>query len=211
VKAAALSVALAAATGLAAIGRAEPAYVTDELVLNVYAEQSSQSQRLATLHSGASVETLAVSGESTQVRLPDGRTGWVKTSYLTTHEPAAVRIKLLQDELDRTRATTPALAEAAERSEVARLTRELAARQAESSTPAAGSAASRTSDTAGAPMSATAAAPVDSTDLDDGRPSYPHPWLWITTLCVALACGFCLGYAALARRIRAKFGGLKVY
>src|SRR6202030_2038573 len=126
---------------LAANGRAAPAYVTDELVLGVYAEQSTQGQRLTTLHSGASVETLAVSGESTQVRLPDGRTGWVKTAYLTTREPASVRIKQLQDELDRTRATTPGLAEAAERSEVGRLTRGLAALQAESSA-AAGSPAS---------------------------------------------------------------------
>ena len=209
-KAAALFLALLAATGLAASGRAAPAYVTDELVLNVYAEQSTQSQRLATLHSGASVETLAVSGESTQVRLPDGRTGWVKTAYLTTREPATVRIKQLQDELDRTRATTPALAEAAERSEVARLTRELAARQAESSMPAAGSPASRDSDTATASMSATAA-PGGSKEAGDGRPFDPHPWLWITTLCIALACGFWLGYAALARRIRKKFGGLRVY
>ena len=204
-KAAALFLAL-----LAANGRAAPAYVTDELVLGVYAEQSTQGQRLATLHSGASVETLAVSGESTQVRLPDGRTGWVKTSYLTTREPAAVRIKQLQDELDRTRATTPALAEAAERSEVARLTRELAALQAESSA-AAGSPASRTSDTATASTSATAAAPGDSKDLGGGRPFGPPSWLWIITLCIALACGFWLGYAVLARRIRAKFGGLKVY
>jgi SH3-like domain-containing protein len=211
VRAAALSLALLAAAGLAAHGQPAPAYVTDELVLGVYAEQSTQGQRLATLHSGASVETLAVSGESTQVRLPDGRTGWVKTSYLTTREPAAVRIKQLQDELDRTRATTPALAEAAERSEVARLTRELAARQAESSMAAAGSPASRTSDAATASTSATAAAPGDSKDLSDGRPFDPHPWLWIATLCIALACGFWLGYAVLARRIRAKFGGLKVY
>ena len=208
-KAAAPSLALLAAIGLAATGRTAPAYVTDELVLGVYAEQSTQGQRLATLHSGASVETLAVSGESTQVRLPDGRTGWVKTSYLTTREPAAVRIKQLQDELDRTRATTPALAEAAERSEVARLTRELAARQAESSRPAA--PASGTSDAATASMPATAAAAGGSNDLGDGRPFDPHPWLWITTLCIALACGFWLGYAVLARRIRAKFGGLKVY
>jgi hypothetical protein len=197
VKAAALFLAL-----LAANGRAAPAYVTDELVLGVYAEQSTQGQRLATLHSGASVETLAVSGESTQVRLPDGRTGWVKTAYLTTREPAAVRIKQLQDELDRNRATTPALAEAAERSEVARLTRELAARQAGALAPA---------DPAAPSMPAAAAAAGSSKDVADSRPFDPQPWLWIVTLCMALAGGFWLGYAALARRIREKFGGIKVY
>jgi SH3 domain protein len=207
VKAAALFLAL-----LAANGRAAPAYVTDELVLGVYAEQSTQGQRLATLHSGAGVETLAVSGEATQVRLPDGRTGWVKTAYLTTREPAAVRIKQLQDELDRTRATTPALAEAAERNEVARLTRELAARQAEAATTALETPASRTSDTDRASMSAaTALGAVPSRDTDNGRPFARHSWLWVATVGIALGLGFWLGYATLARRIRAKFGGIKVY
>jgi hypothetical protein len=178
---------------LAANGRAAPAYVTDELVLGVYADQSTQGQRLTTLHSGASVETLAVSGESTQVRLPDGRTGWVKTAYLTTREPAAARIKQLQDELDR---------------------RDLAARQAESATqtrsPASPSSDAAT-DTAAGSASATAAAEAGAKDASDVRPFDPRLWLWITTLCIALACGFWLGYAALARRVREKFGGIKVY
>ena len=210
-KAVALFLALLAANGLATNGRAAPAYVTDELVLGVYAEQSTQGQRLATLHSGASVETLSVSGESTQVRLPDGRTGWVKTTYLTTREPAIVRVKQLQDELDRNRATTPALAEAAERSEVARLTRELAALRAESSTPAAASPASPTSAAAATSMPESEAVSGGLKSTGDDRSFGPHPWLWVTTLCGALACGFGLGYATLARRIRAKFGGFKVY
>jgi hypothetical protein len=207
VKAAALFLAL-----LAANGRAAPAYVTDELVLGVYAEQSTQGQRLTTLHSGAGVETLAVSGEATQVRLPDGRTGWVKTAYLTTREPAAARVKQLQDELDRTRATTPALAEAAERNEVARLTRELAARQADAAAAALETPASRTSGTDKASMSAaTAVGAVPYRDADNRRLFAPRPWLWVTTVCIALGLGFWLGYAALARRIRTKFGGIKVY
>jgi hypothetical protein len=212
VKAAAPFLALLAANGLATNGRAAPAYVTDELVLGVYAEQNTQGQRLATLNSGASVETLSVSGESTQVRLPDGRTGWVKTTYLTSREPAIVRVKQLQDELDRNHATTPALAEAAERSEVARLTRELAALRAEPSSLAAASPASTTSAAAtAASMPETEAVPGGSKSTGDDRSFGPHPWVWVTTLCIALACGFCLGYATLARRIRAKFGGFKVY
>ncbi|HEV8443078.1 MAG TPA: SH3 domain-containing protein, partial [Steroidobacteraceae bacterium] len=85
--AAMLLVTAAGVLGLPAAGAA-PAYVSDELVLGVYAEQNGQGQRLTTLHSGASVETLAVNGEFTQVQLADGVTGWVKTAYLTTHEPA---------------------------------------------------------------------------------------------------------------------------
>jgi len=109
---------------------AASAYVSDELVLNVYSEINQQGQRLATLHSGAALETLGTSGDFTQVRLSDGTTGWVKTSYLTAHEPATVRVKQLEEELDRSRATTPALAEAAAQSEVETLQRELAAKQA---------------------------------------------------------------------------------
>jgi hypothetical protein len=116
-------------TLLATHALAATAYVTDELVLGVYTTQTTQGQRLATLHSGAVVETLSTNGDATEVRLPDGTTGWVKTAYLTNIEPATTRIKQMQDELDRTHATTPALAEAAERSEVERLTRELAAAQ----------------------------------------------------------------------------------
>ena len=189
----------------AAHGRAAPAYVTDELVLGVYAEQTTQGQRLATLHSGASVETLAVSGESTQVRLPDGRIGWVKTTYLTSREPASARVKALQDELDRSRATTPALAEAAARSEVERLTRELAARQTEMPNPAP----------AGAGQTSSGAAPVagDTPVLSSTAAAtiVPPWWLWLGAVGAALGGGFWLGYTALARRIKDKFGGIKVY
>ena len=173
--AAALFLALAAADS----GWAATAYVTDELVLGVYATQNTLGVRLATLHSGATVESLAVNGDATQVRLADGTTGWVKSVYLTTSQPATVRLKLLQEELDRSRATTPGLAEAAERSEVARLTRELQAR---------GSMATRQPGTA-----------------------IPPPWGWLVGLAAALGCGYWLGYATLARRIKYKFGGIKVY
>jgi hypothetical protein len=181
-------------TLLATNALAATAYVTDELVLGVYATQNTQGQRLATLHSGAVVETLSVNGDATEVRLADGITGWVKTAYLTNIEPATTRIKQLQDELDRTHATTPGLAEAAERSEVERLTRELAAAQR---------------------FAADAAAQLVSGN-GVAAPAAPnraerHLWQWLTGLCAAVVAGFWLGYATLARRIKAKFGGIKVY
>ena len=203
---------------LAGSGIAAPAYVTDELVLGVYADQSTQGQRLATLHSGASVETLAVSGESTQVRLSDGRTGWVKTTYLTSHEPATVRSKQLQDELDRIRATPAALAEAALRNEVERLKRELAVRQTATGTPANGAPAngipgnvesgSGTSETA---LAAAASGAGNAVPAAGGAPGAGRLWVSIVIICSAVGLGFWLGYAWLARRIRDKFGGIKVY
>jgi hypothetical protein len=194
-RAAGLLLTATAVQALAATAVAATAYVSDELVLGVYSEENAQGQRLATLHSGATLETLSVSGEFTQVRLPDGTTGWVKSSYLTTKEPAVVRVKQLEDELDRTRATTPALAEAAARNEVLQLKRQLDdARDAARSAPLA--------------AGATAVA---------SRPPPPPPrtsvsaWLAGGAVLAALAGGFWLGYATLARRVRARFGGLKVY
>jgi amino acid transporter len=38
-----------------------------------------------------------------------------------------------------------------------------------------------------------------------------RPWMAVVPLLAALGCGFWLGYTTLARRIKRKFGGLKVY
>jgi hypothetical protein len=167
---------------------AAAAYVSDELILGVYAAEDGQGQRLTTLRSGAAVDALGVKGDFTQVRLKDGTTGWVKSNYLTTTEPATSRIKRLEEELDRSRATSPALAEAAAQSEVSQLKRELADRISELE-------AAR----AGVPASAAGAAPA------------PHRVFWVMVALLAAAGGFLLGYATLARRIKRKFGGLKVY
>jgi uncharacterized protein YgiM (DUF1202 family) len=181
------------ASAFAPNGARAASYVSDELVLNVYSELNQQGERLATLHSGATVETLGTSGDFTQVRLADGITGWVKSSYLTAHEPATLRAKRLEEELDRTRATTPALAEAAAKSEVDSLQRELAAKQAEldaereqRAPPAAASSARQSLRPVGVGVLACAAL-------------------------AAAVLGFWLGYVTLARRIRQKFGGLRVY
>jgi len=192
-RSAALLLALLAARG----ATGATAYVSDELVLGVYAEENSQGQRLATLHSGARVETLAQNGDFTQVRLSDGTTGWVRSAFLITKEPAVVRVKQLEEELDRTRATTPALAEAAARSEVERLKQELASKQSELEAARSG----------GVATPAPAPAPPALSQTTVSR------WAAMAGIAaaIALGCGFWLGYATLARRIRRKFGGLKVY
>lgn len=182
---------------LAGTAGAATAYVSDDLVLGVYAEQNGQGQRLATLHSGARVETLSSSGEYTQVRMGDGTMGWVKSTFLMAREPASVRVKQLEEELDRSRATTPALAEAAARSELERVKQELAVRESEVAAlraqpppAAAGSGAAASHEAAARPLGL---------------------WIPVVAAAAALACGFGLGYATLARRIRQKFGGFKVY
>lgn len=179
----------------AADGRAATAYVSDELVLGVYSEQNQQGQRLTTLHSGASLETLASAGEFTQVRLSDGVVGWVKTAYLTEREPAIVRVKRLEEELDRSRATSPALAEAAARSEMERLQRELAATQ--SQLDIAQAQHSEPATAGGAPHRRAAG-------------TIGLGFAVCATLIAAL-CGFWLGYVTLAHRVKRKFGGIRIY
>jgi hypothetical protein len=188
---------------------AATAYVSDELVLGVYSEQNNQGERLTTLHSGATVDTLSVNGEFTQVRLSDGTLGWVKTAYLTTREPATARVKQLEEELDRSRATTPALAEAAARSEVLQLQRALADKQAELDAARQGLA----------PLPASASAPAPGVAAADGVArgrlssaiAQMSPWTAACAMLAALAVGFWGGYITLARRVRRKFGGIKVY
>ncbi len=210
---------LPAALLLAPAARAGTAYVSDELVLGVFAEQNSQGQRLATLHSGASVETLAVNGEFTQVRLSDGIAGWVKSAYLTTQEPATVRVKQLQEELDRSRATTPALAEAAARSELEQLKSELKDKQAELDAlraelvpaPAGASDSHAASPGTGAAAGAAGATPPAGVMAAISAVAAAHRWMGPVAVLAALGGGFWLGYATLARRVRHKFGGIKVY
>jgi SH3-like domain-containing protein len=199
---------------LAGRAAAATAYVSDELVLGLYTEQNSQGQRLATLHSGAVVDTLAVNGEFTQVRLSDGTVGWVKSAYLTTREPATARVKQLEEELDRRRATTPALAEAAARSEVEQLKRELAIKQSalDAALDAArGAAAVPTASGIAASAVAPGGASPGGARAGISAVTSARLWTWGLSIPLALACGFLLGYAVLERRIKQKFGGLKVY
>lgn len=183
----------AALPSVATAGVARPAsiaYVSDELVLNVYAEENTQGQRLATLHSGASVETLSINGEYTQVRLADGTTGWVKSAYLTANEPASLRVKQLEEELERTRAISPGLAEAAARSQIDRLSRELALKQAQ--------------------LDAAHNASANGTNVHAMAPNSTVAFVG-GALLLGLAGGFWFGYATLARRVKRKFGGIRVY
>ena len=192
---------------------AATAFVSDELVLGVYAEQNGQGQRLATLHSGASVETLSVNGEFTQVRLNDGTTGWVKSVYLTTRVPAVVRMKQLEEELDRSRATTPELAEAAARNEVLQLKRELSAKQEALDAATQAAAAAAPAAVAGTAAMGMASTPVGAMAGISAAVA-EHPWIGVVAVLAVLAalvCGFWLGYATLAGRIKHKFGGIKVY
>jgi len=66
----------------------EFAYVTDSLLLRVYAKPSADSEVLQTLESGDSVEVFAAQDGFSQVTTYDNTKGWVKSVFLVEEPPA---------------------------------------------------------------------------------------------------------------------------
>jgi SH3 domain protein len=186
-------------------------YVSDKLVLNVYAEPDQGSSRVATIQTGDSVEELERSGTLVHVRLEDGREGWVGANYLTSDAPAVVRLR----ELERDRkapAAVPAVPDKKSVEEIARLKKENSALQGQvnelqSRVTATGSMAE------GAPTDTLNEPEVmsESTQSISVTTSSPAWWIWSIAVVLTGALGYASGYQTLARRLRRKFGGLKVY
>jgi SH3 domain protein len=189
-------------------------FVSDKLVLNVYAEPEQGSARVATIQTGDALEELERAGNMVRVRLEDGREGWVGASYLVNDPPAVVRLRELQRQMPSTapRVDTAAVEElaklkkenAALRGQVGQLQSRLAAAPVAASNKNENSEAEKIVE-AQAPDTALAAATLASTAPSGGI------WGWLTAILFVGAVSFAGGYQTLARRLRKKFGGLKIY
>lgn len=193
-------------------------FVSDKLVLNVYAEPDQGSARVATIQTGDIVEELERTDNLVRVRLEDGREGWVGASYLTTDEPAATRLRQLErEQKNATRGADKQYAD-----EIARLKKDNAALQTQVT-----QLQSRAKELAAAPapvpvsqseqVTAPSASDVVSEDVVteeaqlvgaavDGGVS----WAWLIAVVLTGAVSFAGGYQTFARRLRRKFGGLKI-
>lgn len=194
---------------IAAASHADPLYVADKLVLNVYAEAGQGGERIATLETGDSVEGIEKVENFWHVRLSDGREGWIGANYLSSEAPAIVRLKALQAEQ---RGDTQALQKPLN-DEIAKLQKQNAALQTEL-------AALKRQAAQPAPVAAAASEPaVGEPEQADQTAEQPVQqdgtsnawWLWPLLVLAGIAVGFPLGYQALARHIRSKYGGVKVY
>jgi hypothetical protein len=178
---------------------AEGLYVIEQLVVSVNSAPGGAGERVTSLHSGERVEVIERAGEEVHVRLAGGRDGWVRASYLSADEPLRPQL-------------------AARSAEVARLRQQVDALQAQlqaqpRATRTAGSAAATP-----ATAAATTVAPADDPPAAHGglfavsqTPARPGwIWVWVSAL-VCLGAGFALGWRALDKRIRAKYGGLRIY
>ena len=179
-------------------------FVSDKLVLNVYAEPDQGGSRVGTIETGDAVDELERGNGFIRIRLSDGREGWVGSNYLTTDAPAAVQLRDLQRQQ---KAATQSVDKKATE-EIARLKKENDALQAQVKDLKA--------------AAASAPAPVDDGVLEGASPvpqqlaaagpaSAGSIWLWSLIVVLAAGVAYAAGYQSLARRIRKKFGGLRIY
>ncbi len=184
--------------------RAETRYVTEQLIVNVYAQPDLAGDRLAQVRSAEAVELLGTEGEAAQIRTTDGVEGWMQASYLETEEPLATRFAALSAESERLRkaqSSTTRVDPKPLQKEIADLRAaldEANRRAAESQAPAQ-----------------RASPPADEEPVETVRPprndAVRSTLLVLLVAAIALGAGFAWGYRTLDKRIRAKYGGLKVY
>jgi hypothetical protein len=162
--------------------RAETLYVVDQLIVSVSSTADEGGERIASLRSGDSVEVLDRHNAYSHVRLSSGTQGWVKTSYLSAALP-------LHEQL------------AAQGAELEKLHAEVSRLQSAANTPRA-------------PLPVAPPLAVDPPAASAEHSAlFSRPlWQWALLCClVGLAGGFALGWRMLDRRIRRKYGGLRIY
>jgi hypothetical protein len=209
----------------ASTSRAETLYVVEQLVVNVNSAPDSTGERIATIKSGDALEVLDRQADQVHVRLANGTEGFVRKSYLSADEPLHVKLAQRTAEAEKLK------------QDVTRLEGELAAAkgaphgkpgvaQTNTSASAPAPAAPAAPATAPTPASAsTSTAPSAEGPFPTEQPAHEPPyfmtppdsparpvWHWaLGSFVVALGLGFLLGWQVLDRRIRRKYGGLRIY
>ncbi len=209
----------------ASAASAETLYVVEQLVVNVNSAPDATGERVATIKSGDAVEVLDRQGDQIHVHLANGTDGWIRKSYLSADEPLHVRVAERTAEVEKLK------------QDVTRLEGELAAAKGTprgkqgaqtntgpGATTAAPASAAATSPTP-APTSTPTATPGADEPAASEQPAHEPPyfmtppdsparpvWHWaLGSFVVALGLGFALGWWTLDRRIRRKYGGLRIY
>ena len=183
-------------------------YVTDKVQAVVYAQPSLEGNQVRILESGDAVELVSREGDNAHIRLEDGSEGWIEGSYLVVDIPATRQLQALTAENERLRAT--ARTDSAASGELKTLKDRNAQLQADLA------AAQRDLDAVQPKTAVPAEArPDDEIPVETVRPANRGQLFSILAIvagaAATLALGFWWGYSTLERRVRRKYGGLKVY
>lgn len=226
--------------GMTPAAQAETLYVVEQLYVTVNTMADGTGERVGQIKSGDAVELIEKQGDQAHVRLASGSEGWVKSSYLSTDPPLREQVKARTAELEQvrkektqleaelTKARSALTAANASAKSAARETQVAPDNATRANAPAAGSksAASpgRSADAApnvDVPSSTDAVSPPPAEPtsqnpppLFQDEPVMPSRPSWLVAFAIALlalAVGFALGWRMLDRRIRAKYGGLRIY
>jgi len=207
-----------AALALAASAvHAEPIYVIEQLVVGVTDAPGPNGERIGQVKSGDKLDLIERQDDETHVQLPNGKDGWIKSSYLSTEEPLQHRLTERTAEVEKLKQEGEKL-----KQDMGRLESQLAAARvahnaAPASAPAPAPPAANTP-TETIPPAVSDALSGGSTPVRETvflrSPESPGqtPWpLVLGTSVVMLLTGFVLGWKTLDRRIRQKYGGLRIY
>jgi len=80
--------------------QAKVMYVTERILLGVHTEPDEESPLLASINSGSPVEVLEENEGFNQVKLADGKIGWVSAGYLVNEEPATAQLDKVVKQLE---------------------------------------------------------------------------------------------------------------
>jgi hypothetical protein len=215
----------AAAVGAEPTGEpyGKPIYVIEQLVVGVTDAPGPNGERIGQVKSGDQLELIERQGDETHVQLPNGKEGWIKSSYLSTEEPLQHRLTERTAEVEKLKQEGEKL-----KQDMGRLESQLAAARvahnaAAAPAPPSAVAPAPTPPAANTPTESIPPAVADA--LSGGStpvretvflrsPERPGqtPWpLVLGTSVVMLLAGFVLGWKTLDRRIRQKYGGLRIY
>ncbi len=184
-----------------ALAQADTRYVVEELVVGVYGNPELAGDRLGEVRSAQAVELLVAEGDAAQIRTEDGLEGWIRATYLQSEQPLAPRLAALQAENDKLRKASAAATRVDPKTQ-AELEELRASLETANRRVAQLQASSR-------------ARPADEVPVEVTRPvrndALRTSLLLLLVAVVAAGAGFYWGYRTLERRVRAKYGGLKVY